>query len=75
MPFASYDYQRALWMLDQVAILENGFVLLKEDTALASPIGAIYYEHYQDLSTMEEQIAEQVKGIMIFQYCCTHSIL
>lgn len=59
----NYDYQRALWMLDQVAILENGFVLLKEDTALASPIGAIYYEHYQDLSTVEEQIAEQVDQI------------
>ena len=59
----NYDYQRALWMLDQVAILENGFVLLKEDTALASPMGAIYYERYQDLSKVEEQIAEQADQI------------
>ena len=55
----NYDYQRALWMLDQVAMLENGFVLLKEDKALASPMGAVYYERYQDLSKVEEEIAGQ----------------
>jgi len=55
----NYDYQRALWLLDQVAFLENGFVLLKEDTALASPMGAIYYERYLDRSKVEERIAEQ----------------
>ena len=42
----NYDYTRALWLLDRVPFLENGFVLLKEDTALASPVAALFYQRY-----------------------------
>lgn len=50
----NYDYTRALWMLDRVPFLENGFVLLKEDTALASPVAALFYQRYDH---KEEAIA------------------
>jgi len=42
----NYDYTRALWLLDRVPFLENGFVLLKEDAALASPVAALFYQRY-----------------------------
>ena len=32
----NYDYTRALWMLDRVPFLENGFLLLRETEALPS---------------------------------------
>ncbi len=44
----NYDYTRALWLLDGVKFLENGFTLLKEDAALASPVSAVFYERYSD---------------------------
>ncbi len=45
----NYDYTRALWLLDRVDFLENGFVLLKEDAALASPVASVFYERYADI--------------------------
>lgn len=59
----NYDYTRALWLLDGVAFLENGFVLLREDPALASPVGAIHYERYADRGRLNAQLAEQCASI------------
>lgn len=42
----NYDYTRALWMLDRVPFVENGFLLLKEDDALASPVASLFYQRY-----------------------------
>ncbi|MBK8227920.1 MAG: acyl-CoA reductase [Flavobacteriales bacterium] len=42
----NYDYTRALWLLDRVPFLENGFLLMKEDAALASPVAALFYQRY-----------------------------
>lgn len=53
----NYDYTRALWLLDGVSFLENGFLLLKEDTALASPVSALFYERYDDVVVAEAYLA------------------
>lgn len=59
----NYDYHRALWMLDRAPFLENGFALLKEDTALASPVSAVYYERYDDRAAVEASLAAQADQI------------
>lgn len=53
----NYDYTRALWMLDRVPFLENGFLLLKEDAALASPVSALFYERCADAAAAEAFLA------------------
>jgi hypothetical protein len=59
----NYDYNKAIWLLNQEDLLENGFILFKQDAGLSSPTGSMYYEYYADdlalrekLATMEEQI-------------------
>lgn len=52
----NYDYTRALWLLDGVKFLENGFTLLKEDNALASPVSAVFYERYADRGELEAKL-------------------
>lgn len=59
----NYDYTRALWLLDGVKFLENGFALLKEDTALASPVSAVHYERYSDIKALERALEEEKDGI------------
>lgn len=59
----NYDYNRALWMLDRVPILENGFVVFKEETALASPVAAVYYERYDDVKAVERSLEVQAEQI------------
>jgi len=48
----NYDYNKAVWLLNNEKLLDNGFLLLKEETSLASPTGSLYYEYYDDESEL-----------------------
>lgn len=52
----NYDYHKAIWLMDRVPLIENGFVLLKEDAGLHSPLGALYYERYSEQNDLEEKL-------------------
>ena len=45
----NYDYNKAVYLMSQFPFLDNGFFVLKEDQNYASPIGAVFYEHYGSL--------------------------
>ena len=63
----NYDYHKAIWLMDRVPLLENGFVLFREDKALHSPLGSIYYERYgnrSDVDMMLRQQAEQIQCVV-----------
>lgn len=59
----NYDYTRALWMLDRVPFVENGFLLMKEDEALASPVAALHYQRFDKPRDAEEYLAANAKKI------------
>ena len=59
----NYDYTRALWLLDGVEFLENGFLLVKEDRTLASPVSTVFYERYTDRSAVDAVIRDQAISI------------
>lgn len=59
----NYDYNKAIWLMERVPITENGFLLLKEDPAIASPVAALYYERYADRTVVEAAIQEQAQAI------------
>lgn len=54
----NYDYHKAIWLMDRVPLLENGFVLFKEDAGLHSPLGSIFYERYSDGSELSVRLGE-----------------
>jgi hypothetical protein len=54
----NYDYNKAVWLLDRVPLIENGFLILKEDNALSSPVASLYYERYDDRSAVEARLKE-----------------
>ena len=44
----NYDYNKAVWLLNNVPLLENGFMLFKEDTGLIAPTSSLFYEYYDN---------------------------
>ena len=54
----NYDYHKAVWLLNKEDMIENGFLLVKEDTGLVSPIGTLFVERYSD----EEAVAKLGSG-------------
>lgn len=59
----NYDYNKAVWLLNKEQLLDNGFILLKEDKSLASPTGSLYYERYADIQTLNAQLQQQAEQI------------
>jgi hypothetical protein len=63
----NYDYNKAVWLLNNEQLLDNGFLLLKEDASLASPTGSLYYEYYEQEETLRESLmarAEEIQCIV-----------
>jgi len=50
----NYDYNKAVYLMSDIALLDNGFLLLKEDTSHASPISVLFYEFYAEKENLEQ---------------------
>ena len=48
----NYDYNKAVYLMSQFKIIENGFLMLKEDRSYSSPIASLFYEYYDDLAEL-----------------------
>lgn len=59
----NYDYNKSIYLVNRVAHLDNGFLLLKQDSALVSPISACFYETYENETHLKELIAAQSEKI------------
>jgi hypothetical protein len=44
-------------------LLDNGFLTLKEDKSHASPISSVFYEYYEDLTDLEQQLQSESEHI------------
>lgn len=44
-------------------VFNNGFLLLKEDKSLLSPVAMLYYEYYTDMNTVEKFIEENAEQL------------
>ncbi|MGY6562663.1 MAG: acyl-CoA reductase [Luteibaculaceae bacterium] len=59
----NYDYHRALLMLNGDFFLENGFMIVQENTAIASPVAVIYFERYRDINQVNQTIKQMANEI------------
>lgn len=63
----NYDYNKAVFLMSNFKLLDNGFLTIKEDTSYASPISSVFYEFYEnidDLKTRLESDSEQIQCIV-----------
>jgi len=59
----NYTYNRSIYLMNKVDFLENGFLALKEDLGMISPISVIYYERYSKIETVKEQLKIEKENI------------
>lgn len=52
----NYDYNRSIFLLQKQPFLENGFLILKEDENLFSPVSVVNYEFYDDLDQLNNKL-------------------
>lgn len=44
--------------MSEFKILDNGFLVLKEDNGLSSPISALFYSFYEDETSLKKELEE-----------------
>ncbi len=59
----NYDYHKALWLLNREDLIENGFLLVKEDAGWTSPVGTLFVSHYGDESEAWEAVNGNADGL------------
>jgi hypothetical protein len=63
----NYDYNKAVYLMSEFYMLENGFFMIKEDKSYASPIATLFYEYYEDANQLKEKLEadkEQIQCIV-----------
>jgi len=53
----NYEYYRALFLLNQDDFLENGFVIVRENEELHTPVGILHISRYEDEAGAADKIA------------------
>lgn len=54
----NYEYNRAILLINQTPHLDNGFLLVKEDEAIASPIAVLHYQYYPSLDWLNDHLQQ-----------------
>ncbi|CAN1523956.1 Long-chain-fatty-acyl-CoA reductase, LuxC [Flavobacteriaceae bacterium] len=49
----NYDYNKAVFLMSNFNLLDNEFLIIKEDSSYASPISSVFYEFYENLEDIK----------------------
>lgn len=59
----NYDYNRAIYLLNQEKFWDNNFVMLKEDEKLFSPLSVLNFSRYKNEDEVKDFLSENEKDI------------
>jgi hypothetical protein len=59
----NYDYNKSIYLVNAAKHFDNGFLLLKEDESLTSPLAVLFYEEYEQLQALEDKLKNQSENI------------
>lgn len=67
----NYDFNKSVYLINKETHFDNGFLLLREHPALASPLAVIHYEYYDDLDRLEEDLRSVSDQIQLVVSNCS----
>lgn len=59
----NYGYNKSIYLVNSDKHFDNGFLLLKEDKRLTSPLAVLFYEYYDDIEQVQQVLIEQNESI------------
>ena len=59
----NYDYNKSIYLVNRDDHFDNGFLLLKKDERLTSPLAVLFYNNYADIKSVEEMINTESEKI------------
>ena len=71
----NYDYNKAVYLMQEQELLENGFMMFKKDEGLNSPIACVHYSTYTDLKEVKQRLENQKEAIQCVVSNCVEEAL
>ena len=59
----NYDYNKAVFLMSNFKLLDNGFLTIKEDESYTSPISSVFYEYYDSIEDLQIRIQSESNHI------------
>lgn len=59
----NYDYNKSIYLVNGDKHLDNGFLLLKKDEKLTSPLSVLFYDTYSNLQQAQENLNSNSESI------------
>jgi hypothetical protein len=59
----NYDYNKAVYLMSEFDMLENGFLMIKEDESFSSPIATVFYEFYDSFNELKDHLKSKENQI------------
>lgn len=59
----NYDFNKAVYIVNKENYTDLGYMLLKEDNTLMSPVSVLYYQHYDSVENLNNIIDPQKDSI------------
>lgn len=59
----NYDYNKAVFLMSNFKLLDNGFLTIKEDSSYASPISSVFYEYYDAMEDLQLRLQTEHEKI------------
>jgi hypothetical protein len=59
----NYDYNKAVYLMSEFKLLENGFLILKNDESFGSPIATLFYEEYEGEKELQEKLQQNKENL------------
>lgn len=63
----NYSYYKAIYLLEKIPFLDNGFLMVRQDRAISSPISVLYYDFYNNFDQLIRELEnhkEQIQCIV-----------
>lgn len=59
----NYDYNKAIYLVNRQKFHDAGFLLMREDPKLASPVSVLHYEYYNSADAVKQQTENMKESI------------
>ncbi len=59
----NYQYHKAIFLLNMTPHKDNGFLIVKEDESIASPVGSLFYQYYNSKEQLEKYLQDNEQAI------------
>ncbi len=73
----NYEYHRAIYLMNRIEHLDTGFMLLKPDENLGSPVGVLFFQNYNGFESVNSYItanADNLQCVVSSEKAITNSI-